>query len=120
MCFVQEQNKNFVIVTANDPQGIRAYNADTKLLEWKKEIAGMVQAGIVSDGHGHLFVCDGENGCVHMLSMSDGRYLGRLIHPGELGHGVSPYWAAWSVEKSSLIVAHGKGSKRFISVVKVQ
>ena len=120
MCYVQEQNKKLVILTADGPQGIHAYNVDTKLLEWKKEIDGMEKAGVASDGHGHLFVCDGKNGCVHKLSVSDGRYLRRLINPGELGHGVRPYWAAWSERMSSLIVAHAKGSKRFISVVKIE
>ena len=109
-----------MVVTSNGPQGINAYNADTKMLEWRKEIAGMKQAGVVSDGCGHLFVCDGENGCVHLLSVSDGRYLRCLIDPGKLGHGSSPYWAAWLEETSSLIEAHAKESKRFISVVKVQ
>ena len=120
ICFVQEQNKKLVIVTADGPQGIHAYNADTKLLEWEKEIDGMENAGIAVDGHGHLFVCDGENGCIHMLSVLDGKYLGCLFTQDELGLGASPCWAAWSEETSSLIVAHAKGSKRFISVVRVQ
>ena len=120
MCFVQEQNKKLVIVTGDGLQEIHAYNADTKSLEWKKEIEGMENAGIAADGHGHLFICDGENGCVHMLSVLDGRYLGCLITQDELGLGASPCWAAWSEETASLIVAHAKGSKRFISVIKLQ
>ena len=120
MCFVREQNKNLVIATADGPQGIHAYNAHTKLLEWKVEIDGMERAGVASDGHGHLFVCDGKNECVHMLSVSDGRNLGCLIDPGELGHGARPYWAAWSEKMSSLIVAYGKENSVAISVVKVQ
>ena len=35
MCYVQEQNKKLVIVTADGQQGIHAYNTHTKLLEWK-------------------------------------------------------------------------------------
>ena len=107
MCFVQEQNKKLVIVTGDGLQEIHAYNADTKSLEWKKEIEGMENAGIAADGDGHLFVCDGDNRCVHMLSVSDGQYLGCLIKKGDQSLG-APLWAAWSEETSSLIVAHAK------------
>ena len=58
MCFVQEQNKNLVVVTAEDPEGIQVYNADTNSLEVKKEIDGIEKAGIAADGYGHLFVFD--------------------------------------------------------------
>ena len=85
MCFVQEQNKKLVIVTADGPQGIHTYNADTKLLEWEKEIDGMENAGIASDGHGHLFVFDKVNKCVHTLSVLNGQYMGCLIKEGDLG-----------------------------------
>ena len=120
MCYVQEQSKNLVILTADGSQGIHAYNTDTKSLEWKKEIDGMENAGVAADGHGHLFVCDGENGCVYMLSVSDGKYQGCLITKDELGIGTSPCWVVWSEETSSLIVAHAKENKRFINVIKVQ
>ena len=119
MCFVQGPNKNLVVATADGPEGIHAYNADTNSLEWKKEIDGMEKAGIAADGHGHLFVFDKENKCVHMLSVADGQYKGCLIKEGEQDIG-RPCWGVWSEETSSLIVAHAKGSKRFISVVRVQ
>ena len=120
MFFVGEEKKRkgLIIVTAQGPEGIHAYNVDTNSLEWKKEIEGMARAGIVSDGHGHLFVCDWGNKCIHMLSVSDGQYMGCLIKQGVQGLGV-PVFGAWSEEMSSLIVARGKGNKRFISVIKV-
>ena len=89
-------------------------------LEWKKEIDGMEQAGIVSDRHGHLFVCDWQNKCIHILSVSDGQYMGCLMKSGEQGLGI-PYFIAWSEEMSSLIVAYWKEiNKWYISVIKVQ
>ena len=121
MCFVSEETnrKRLLIVAPSGPEGIHAYNVDTNKLEWKKEIEGMEQAGIVSDGHEHLFVCDWENQCIHMLSVSDGQYLGCLIKQGDQGLGI-PYWVDWSEEMSSLIVAHTKDWKIFISAIKVQ
>ena len=119
MCFVKGEMKYFVIVTAYGPQGIRAFNADTNSLEWQKKIEGMEKAGVASDGHGHLFVCDTHNKSVHMLSVSDGKNLGCLIKEGEQGLGI-PLWTAWSKETSSLLIAHKKENKRFVSVIKLQ
>ena len=116
---MQEQNKNLVIVTGIDRQGIHAYNADTKLLEWKKEIDGMEKAGVASDGHGHLFIFDKANKCVHMISVSNGQYMGCFITDGEQGLG-RPCWGVWYEETYCLIVAHAKGNERYVSVVRVQ
>ena len=52
-------------MTADGPEGIPAYSADTNSLEWKKEIDGMEKAGIAADDHGHLFVFDKENKSVY-------------------------------------------------------
>ena len=123
MCFVKEEGKcrgnGLLIVAPRGPQGIHAYNVDNNSLEWKKEIEGMERGGVTSDGHGHVFVSDGDNACIHMLSVSDGHYMGCLIKQGDQDLGV-PLWGTWCEEMSSVIVAHGKGNKRFISVVKVQ
>ena len=121
MCFVSEETnrKRLIIVTTVGREGIHAYNVDTNKLEWKREIDGMENSGIVSDGHGHLFVCDYDNKCIHMLSVSDGHYMGCLIKRGDQGLG-SPCWGVWSEETSSLIIAHTKNWKWFISVIKVQ
>ena len=119
MCFAEVEMKHFVIITANGPQGIRAFNADTNSLEWEREIHGMEKSGVASDGCGHLFVCDISNKRVHMLSISDGKYLGCLIKEGDQGLGV-PLFATWSEETCSLLIAHKKENKRFISVIKLQ
>ena len=121
MCFVKEEAKcrnGLLIVAPGGPRGIHAYNVGTNSLQWKKEIAGIAKAGVASDSHGHLFVCDKDNRCIHMLSVSDGHYMGCLIKQGDQGLG-APLWGVWSEEMSSLIVAHGKGNKRFISVIRV-
>ena len=120
MCFVNEEKnrKRLIIITAGNER-IYAYNVDTKSLEWKTEIKGMKQVGIVSDSHGHLFICDLENKCIHMISVSDGQYMGCLIERGDQGMG-SPVWGVWSEETSSLIVAHRRDFKWFISVIKIQ
>ena len=121
MCFVEEEinRKCLLIVAPRGPQGIHAYNMETNSLQWKKEIEGMARAGVAPDGHGHLFVCDGDNGCIHMLSVSDGHYMGCLIKQGDQGLGV-PLWSVWSDEMSSLIITYREGNKLLISVVKVQ
>ena len=121
MCFVNEQNKNLLIVASVEMNGIEAYNTDSGSLEWKAEIRGMQKCGVASDSHGHIFVC-GEtqaNNYIHMFSASDGKHQGCLIGEGEQGLGV-PLWVVWSEPTSSLIVTHGKGDKRFFSVIYIQ
>ena len=112
MCFVSDEmnRKRLVIVTAYGPEGIYAYNVDTNSPEWRKEIDGMEKAYVVSDGHRHLFVCDGRNECIHTLSVADGKYMGCLVKRGEQGLGRT-CWAVWSEEMSSLIVAHTRDGK---------
>ena len=121
MCFVREEinRKCLVIVTAQGPHGIHAYNMDNNSLEWKKEMKGMERGGVAADGHGHLFVFDGDNRCIHMLSVSDGYYMGCLIKQGDQGLG-APFWGVWSEKTSSLIVADNRDFKWFISVLKIQ
>ena len=121
MCFVREHNKNLLIVSSAGMTGIEAYNTDTASLEWKGQLSVLQRCGVASDGQGHIFVCDQakEIKCIHMFSASDGKYQGCLMREGEQGLGI-PYWATWSRETSSLIVIHGKGDKRFFSVIYIQ
>ena len=123
MCFVNKEaqckGNGLVIATAKGSEGIHACNVNTNSLEWKREIDGMEKAGVAPDGHGRLFVFDEDNACIHMLSVSDGHYMGCLIKQGDQCLG-APFFGVWSEEISSLIVAHGTGNKRFISVIKVK
>ena len=84
MSFASEETnrKLLIIVASSTPEGIHAYNVDTNSLEWKREIDGMEKSGIVSDGHGRLFTCDWDSNCIHMVSVSDGQYLGCLMKRG--------------------------------------
>ena len=65
-----------------------------------------------SDEQGHLFVCDYNNRCVHLLSATDGVHLGVVVRKGEKGLG-KPKEVAWHEESESLIVAHYKDTGFF-------
>ena len=117
---MKHEQKELILVTSESLMGIKAYDLSSGSLEWHKNIPGMTKSALVPDGHGHLFVADKDNKCIHMLSLSDGQNLGRL-HVIEEGEGLGfPAWVDWSEETSSLILAHGKGNKRFISFIQIQ
>ena len=116
---MKHEKKELILVTAESLMGIKAYDLSSGTVEWEKNIPGMTKSAMISDGHGHLFVSDKDNKCIHMLSASDGHYLGYLVKRGDQGLG-SPSRAAWSEEKSSLIIAHTKNWKWCISIIKVQ
>ena len=118
---MKHEKKELILVTAESFMGIKAYDLSSGSLEWQKNIPGMTKSSMISDGRGHLFVSDKDNKCIHMVSLSDGQHLGRLhvIEEGEQGLGF-PAWVDWSEETSSLILAHGKGNKRFISFIQIQ
>ena len=58
--------------------------------------------GVTSDNSGHLFVCDADNKCVQMFSVTDGTYHGPVIKPGDLGIG-KPCRICWCEEVSSSV-----------------
>ena len=110
MCFIHEGNKHLLIVAEPD-EGIFAYNTETDRLEWKvgAKALGMENSmgvcGVTTDGRGHLFVADymSENKCIQIFSVSDGKYLGRLMKGVEtIGNSGKVHWNA---ETSSLLAA---------------
>ena len=128
MCHVTEGNKTFLVTThfsstfdKRIDSGIRAYDTNTQNMEWS--VTGSVgqaekeinPCGVVTDGRGHLFVCDPVNGCVQMFS-TDGQYLDVLLREGEQGLG-KPRWLRWFEGISSLIVTHEKEKRCFIDVI---
>ena len=120
MCCAKQNDKEIILVVPESLTGIKAYDVKNSIVQWDKEIPGMSRCAMVSDGHGHLFVSDKDNKCIHMLSLSDGQHLGRLhVIEGEQGLGF-PAWVAWSEETSTLVLAHGKRNKRFISFIQIQ
>ena len=71
--------------------------------------------GVTSDGSGHLFVSDTENG-IKVLSAADGQYLGRCSIKG-LGQ---PSIIRWNEETSSLVSVCQWRRKLCLKVIKVQ
>ena len=71
---------DFLLVTRGY-EGVFAYALGGGECKWR--VSGnlpgmdweMTAAGVTADDQGHLFVCDINNKCVHMLSVQDGAYL---------------------------------------------
>ena len=119
MCFVQDGDKQLLIVAAGD-RGVFAYDTENDKVEWKvgenlsgneKHIKAM---GITTDGRGHLFVTDHNNHCIQMFSVSDGKYLGYLILDSKMipsrsfitwprKENFRPHEILWCEEMSSLV-----------------
>ena len=108
MCYVKDGDKQLLVVSAGG-EGLHAYNTVTDELEWKVEgkLPGMGKKmdawGVTTDGRGHLFLADYENG-IQMFSTA-GRYLGCLIGDEDLG---SPHRVRWCDETSSILAAFEK------------
>ena len=119
-----ETNRKFLVTSHYYSGRVFAYNMETGAEEWSlpSDIPGatttMQSCGITTDGNGHLFVCDINNSCIQMFDMNGG-YIGVLLSGGEQGIG-NPKWAGWCDDSHSLIVAHVKNEKWFISVVNVK
>ena len=100
-------------------EGVFAHTLNGGELKWR--VSGkppgiecdMDARGVVADEQGHLFVCDYNNRCVHLLSATDGVHLGVVVRKGEKGLG-KPKEVAWHEESASLVVAHYKDAGCFI------
>ena len=67
---------------------------------------------------GHLFVFDSPHGTVKMFSLTDGKYLGRVLTEGEHCFGYR-FGIKWCSRTSSLILKHVKDNKLFITALKI-
>ena len=109
MCCVQYGGKHLLVVT-HASRGVSAYNTETDRLDWciTRKVLGVESeinaSAVTADGRGHLFICDNNNSCVHMLS-ADGQLLGTLQKEGRQGLG-APMRVRWSNRTASLILAH--------------
>lgn len=108
LCCMQEGDKHLVVAT-HCSYTLSAWNAKTDELEWSVDgvLPGMnviEPFGVVSDGRGHLFVCDVGNACVQMFS-ADGKSMGAVLRAGKQGLG-KPWLITWCDKMSSLVVAH--------------
>ena len=120
------RNGSEELIIGINSQGIHCYSTTTKSLKWSVEgqLQGMQQALFaegVTEGYGHLFVCDGPigNSCIQMFSVSDGRYLGCLIKEGEQGLGV-PHGICWNSASHSFVVAHWKSGAWALSMINME
>ena len=108
--FVFEDQSKQLLVTANQSE-VHVYNTYSAELVWKMrgQLPGHHSKfnlqSITTCGVGHLFVCDGNNHCVEMFSVADGKYLGAVLKQGKQSLG-EPKKICWSEHTCSLIVAH--------------
>ena len=122
MCCVKDGDKQLLVVAAGW-DGLHAYNMVTDRLEWSVEgkLPGMEKEmeviGVTTDGRGHLFVADVDNG-IQMFS-TVGRYFHKrcLIKDEDLG---SPARIQYCDETSSMLAAFDKNSKWNLNVIHVQ
>ena len=115
--------KQFLKISNRIDGGIHVFDVNKDELVWgvtgkfvdtQKDIYAK---GLTSDGFGRVLVSDRANRCIQMFAVADGRYLGSMLKEGEQGLGTL-MWIRWCEKMSSLIVSHGKGDERFISVIK--
>ena len=108
-----------VLVISRGFEGVFDHTLNREELKWR--VSGkppgiesdMDTRGVVADGQGHLFVCDYNNRCVHLLSATDGVHLGVVVKKGENGLG-KPKEVAWHGDSASLVVAHYNHTGCFI------
>ena len=120
LCVLVDNGKQLV-VCVNGLDGARAWDKDIGEVIWKLEgvTCGMDQnmnlKSVTSDGSGHLFVSDTENG-IKVLAAADGQCLGRCNIKG-LGQ---PSIIRWNEEISSLVSVCQWRRKLCLKVIKVQ
>ena len=123
LSYVRYLNENLLVISVT--RRLQTFKIDTEGVKWgKKDIQVPGQNKIfepsymAADGNGRLFVND-LNRCIHMFSVSDGQYLGRLIKEGE--YGLGEIGALCFVESTSqLIVSHSKDENTFIAALDVE
>ena len=106
---------------SRERDGVFTYTLDGGELKWSVsgKLPGMqweiMASRVTADEREHLFVCDGMNKCVHVLSARDGTHLGVVVWEVEEGLG-TPHNVAWHSESASLIVVHWKDAVYHLSV----
>ena len=123
MCFAYEDRvKIFSVRYMSDNTNVTAYSEKVLWSMSKFKPDGMrypmYPSGITTDGHGHLFICDGANQCIQIFD-TDGTYLCPVDCNGKLELG-TPQQIDWSQTDSALVVTHIVNNKCFISVLKIQ
>ena len=121
-CAEMDEKELLIIPDGNENPILNAYIRTTNRLKWSMESIlpgmekNMIPAAIVTDGHGHLFILDRGNDCVHMMSV-DGLYFGVIVRGLVQGMGELKE-ISWSEKTSSLIVAHLKSETWILTNVR--
>ena len=124
MSCVQSTPLKPLLIVACGYQGAFAYDTTTGTVEWnvKGKLPGMTKIlsaqQIVTDGSGHLFMCDGYNDCIQMFNL-EGQYMGVATREGDPYIG-KPRMIQWCKSTSSLVVAHVNFTKHNISKIQIQ
>ena len=101
---------------------IDAHNLNSSEVAWTNEdVTGMEKEfrprSLSTDGHGHLYVVDLDNDCVHMFSLDDGSHMGVVLSEEE---GLSYFdEISWYDENASLAVLCRKNGKACIAFCKI-
>ena len=121
MCCI-EGGDGLVFLTKD---GLEAYETKTGDPKWKiplqdrsmKETIGV--GGFTVDSHGHLFMCDTNNECVHIFAETTGQSVGVILNKdSDIG---IPHKIGWNQNSKTLVVLHKKNGTRFhITVVTVK
>ena len=115
-----------LVMAAPGSEGIHACNQTTGELKWS--VVGkplrmgnhLWPCSMAGNGKGRMFVsytCH-DNEAVHMLNVSDGRYLRCLIRKGEKGLR-DVLRVVWCDAGKFLVVIHGGGDETYISTIEI-
>ena len=114
--------KEYLITTECISHGVHAYDTSSDDVVWSVvgKLSGMAEPmwaeGVTSDGRDTLFVCDRNNACIQIFSVSDGAHKGTLLKDQSLDE---PRFARWCDDSTCLVVSHASGTDRLISVVQL-
>ena len=118
----EHNDKEYLITTDSVSHGVHTYDtsSDDVVRNVVGKLSGMAESiwaeGVTSDGRDALFVCDRNNACVQMFSVSNGEHKGVLLKDQGLGE---PRFARWCDDSKCLVVSHANGNDRLVSVVKL-
>ena len=100
---------------------IDAHKLNSSEVAWTNEdVTGMQMElcprSLSTDGHGHLYVVDLDNDCVHMFSLDDGSHMGVVLSEEGLSYFEE---ISWCDEKASLAVLCRKNGMACIEFCKI-
>ena len=107
LCFVHENGDNLLLIVNT---WVKAYDMKKRSCVWT--ISGQLPrmqhplnaTHICTDGAGHIFVVDSDNGCVHMFT-TEGRFISSIVKKGDYGI-ENPQFVSWSSEEKILVLLH--------------